>query len=128
MSANKTKKKAKTRDKIEEEFNEILLVLQDMQNRAGKEPLTHQQRCSMLNEIYDGTLITLRRHLMMGVNKGTSAAVTMLERSRLELIGLEEMLVHTREIEARANGESSSTQHSMAYELPPVPKKEIVEA
>ncbi|MCK5610750.1 hypothetical protein KAR91_53245 [Candidatus Pacearchaeota archaeon] len=110
----------KTQEDIQEEFDKQILELSDMQNRAGKKPLTHQQRCKMLNEIYDGTLVTLQMHLMKGVNKGTSAAVTMLERARLELIGLEE--AHTR-----TNGKGVAGQHSMGYELP-LPNEETIKA
>ena len=119
MSAKTKKKKAKTQDQIQKEYDNTLLALQDMQNRSGKKPLTHDQRCRMLNEIYDGTLVTLRRHLMMGVNKGTSAAVSMLERSRLELIGLEDMLTRTRD----DKGQAIET-HTMGYELSPPPAGE----
>ena len=118
------KRKVKDKNTVKSEFQEELLRLKDQQNRSGKKTLTTEQRCRILNQIYDGTLFALQSAIMLGINRGTSAAVHLLERSRLEMIELQRADL---EIARRQDGE----QHTMAYEfdLPEMkPEEKVPEA
>jgi len=62
--------------------------LKDERDRAGKAPLTKDERLVMLGEIYDGLLFSWRQNVTLGFSKGSSAISYQLERARLEMIGL----------------------------------------
>jgi len=114
MSGKKTKTKAKTKYEIKEEFNDELLRLRDQINRTTKSRLTTAQRCTILNDIYDSTLFALQFAIMNGINRGTSSAVHILERARLEMMELQRAQLEVKE--AKLREDSNTTRHNIGWE------------
>ena len=66
-------------------FEDILKELNEKRNRIGKKVLTSDERCEILEQIYDSALFSLQAAIMTGVFKGSMAAAHILERARLEV-------------------------------------------
>lgn len=104
------------------DFLDELEYLREQRNRSGLKKLTTAQRQRLLNNIYDSTLFALMGTIMDGnIQSGTGGAATLLEKSRIEMIELEQ---------AQNRSESTDTSnHTMAYEYElPNGNDEIVEA
>lgn len=95
---------------IKQQLRQDLLEIQEQRNRTHRKPLTYQQRCVILNEIYDSTLHWLKAAAMTGTAKGTAAAAILLERSRVEV----DELIRTQGPKPQ---ESEDTEVTIGYEL-----------
>jgi hypothetical protein len=98
----------KTEKQIEEEHAEQLLKLKDLRNRANKRNLTTEERIDVLQQIYDGSLISVQSAILMGEYKGTAALSTVMERIRMELSQVKETTTHA--------GKDEEHNHTMKYE------------
>ena len=98
----------KTQEQIETEYAEQLLHLKDRRNRANKRNMTTEERVEVLQQIYDGSLISVQSAILSGELKGTAAMSTVMERIRLELAEVKSFTTHT--------GKEKEVQHTMSYE------------
>lgn len=114
-------KNEKDTEEVRREFRDEMEHLKEQRNRSGLKRLTITQRQRLLNNIYDGTLFALMGTIMDGnIQSGTGGAATLLERSRIEMIELEQ---------AQNRSENTDTSnHTMAYEYELPKSDKIVEA
>lgn len=67
------------------EVKKYLKELELLRNRKSKKALTVEERCDILERIYDGCLFLMEQTVVIGSFKGVGGCRTALEGARLEL-------------------------------------------